>query len=266
MYYFFQDILISVRNLLFNKTTSIVYIAFIFIVYTHRERVVDLNKVLVIDDDGYIRELICTVLKNDGFSVLEAGNGRDALKKLREEKVDLCVLDIMMPEMDGYEFCIQARRYYEDMPILMLTAKSELSQKVKGFELGADDYLTKPFEVDELLVRIKALLRRHKVAASQTINIGILVIDKNSYSVLYSNEKCDIPMKEFQLLFMLGSYPGKTLSRDRLIEEVWGLEFEGNERTLDVHINRLRERFPSETYKFKITTIRGLGYRLETDI
>ena len=236
---------------------------FTFIAYAYKKKVIDLNKVLVIDDDGYIRELICTVLKNDGFSVSEAVNGRDALQKLGEEKIDLCVLDIMMPQMDGYEFCKQVRRYYEDMPILMLTAKSELSQKVKGFELGADDYLTKPFEVDELLVRIKALLRRYKVVTSQTINIGDLVMDKSSYAVISNNEKCDIPMKEFELLFMLGSYPGKTISRNRLIEEVWGLDFEGNERTLDVHINRLRERFPSDVYKFKITTIRGLGYRLE---
>lgn len=146
---------------------------------------------------------------------------------------------------------------------LMLTAKSELSQKVKGFELGTDDYLTKPFEIDELLVRIKALLRRYKVAASRSINIGNLVMDKSSYTVISNNDQFDIPMKEFELLFMLGSYPGKTLSRDRLIEEVWGLDFEGNERTLDVHINRLRERFQSDIYKFKITTIRGLGYRLE---
>jgi DNA-binding response OmpR family regulator len=225
--------------------------------------VIDLNKILVIDDDGYIRELICTVLKNEGFSMAEAVNGKDALKKLGEEKIDLCVLDIMMPQMDGYEFCKQVRRYYEDMPILMLTAKSELSQKVKGFELGADDYLTKPFELDELVVRIKALLRRYKVVTSQTISIGNLVMDKSSYTVINNDEKCDIPMKEFELLFMLGSYIGKTLSRDRLIEEIWGLEFEGNERTLDVHINRLRDRFPLEVYKFKITTIRGLGYRLE---
>ena len=236
---------------------------FTFIVYTYKERVRDLNKILVIDDDGYIRELISTVLKNSGFTVYEAVNGRDALQKLGEKKIDLCVLDIMMPQMDGYEFCKQVRRYYEDMPILMLTAKSELSQKVKGFELGADDYLTKPFEIDELIVRIKALLRRYKVDTSQAINIGSLVIDKSSYTVSSNNEKYDIPMKEFELLFMLASYPGKTLSRDRLIEEVWGLDFEGNERTLDVHINRLRERFSSEVYNFKITTIRGLGYRLE---
>lgn len=233
--------------------------------YTYSRMVINLNKILVIDDDGYIRELICTVLKNEGFSVFEAVNGRDALQKLGEEKVDLCVLDIMMPQMDGYEFCKQVRRYYEDMPILMLTAKSELSQKVKGFELGADDYLTKPFEIDELLVRIKALLRRYKVVTSQTISIGNLVMDKSSYTISSNNVKCDIPMKEFELLFMLGSYPGKTLSRDRLIEEVWGLDFEGNERTLDVHINRLRERFPFEVYTFKITTIRGLGYRLEEE-
>lgn len=236
---------------------------FTFIVYTHIKEGERMNKILVIDDDGYIRELICTVLKNEGFSVCEAINGRDALDKLGEEKIELCVLDIMMPQMDGYEFCKQVRKYYEDMPILMLTAKSELSQKVKGFNLGADDYLTKPFEVDELLVRIKALLRRYKVVSSQTIHIGNLVMDKSSYTAISNNDKCDLPMKEFELLFILGSYSGKTLSRDKLIEDVWGSDFEGNERTLDVHINRLRERFSSDVYKFKIATIRGLGYRLE---
>ncbi len=222
-----------------------------------------MNKIMVVDDDAYIRELVSTLLQNEGFEVCEAVDGRDALQKLGETKIDLCILDIMMPNMDGFDFCRNARRYYEDMPILMLTAKGEISQKIKGFELGTDDYLTKPFEAAELVVRVKSLLKRYKIASSQTIQMGALILDKNRYAVVCDDEKMDIPMKEFELLFKLGSYPGKTISRGQLIEEVWGFDFEGNERTLDVHINRLRERFPQETFHFKITTLRGLGYRLE---
>lgn len=219
--------------------------------------------ILVIDDDPYIRELAGTLLLNEGFSIYEARNGREALEKLAEHKIDLCVLDLMMPEMDGFEFCRRARGYYEELPILMLTAKREISQKVRGFELGADDYLTKPFEGIELVMRVKALLKRYKIAASQVIEIGALTLDKNSFLVTFNGIQGDIPMKEFELLFKLGSLPGKTFTRDQLIEEVWGYDFEGNERTLDVHVNRLRERFPAEDYRFRITTVRGLGYRLE---
>jgi len=220
-------------------------------------------KIMVVDDDGYIRELVSTLLKNEGFDTCEAVDGRDALQKLSEEKIDLCVLDIMMPNMDGFDFCRNARHYYEDMPILMLTAKGEVSQKVKGFELGTDDYLTKPFEAAELIVRVKALLKRYKINSSKIVRIGVLTMDKNSYAIMFENEKMDIPMKEFELLFKLGGYPGRTFTRDQLIEDIWGYDFDGNERTLDVHVNRLRERFPPDIYCFKITTIRGLGYRLE---
>ena len=223
-----------------------------------------MNKILVVDDDTYIRELVRTLICNEGFDVCEAADGRIALQKLGEEKIDLCILDIMMPNMDGFDFCKIVRRYYKDMPILMLTAKGEINQKVKGFELGADDYLTKPFETAELIVRVKALLKRYKIASSQIVQIGKLTLDRNSYAILLDGEKVDIPMKEYELLFKLGSYPGKTLSRRQLIEDVWGFDFDGNERTLDVHINRLRDRFPPEMFHFKITTIRGLGYRLES--
>ncbi len=219
--------------------------------------------ILVIDDDPYIRELVSTLLRNEGFSIQEASNGREALQKLGDTKIDLCVLDLMMPEMDGYEFCRYARQYYGDLPIVMLTAKGELSQKVKGFELGTDDYLTKPFEGIELVMRVKALLKRYKVNISEAEEIGALTLDKTSYAVYCAGEQTDIPMKEFELLFKLGSRPGKTFTRDELIEDIWGYDFDGNERTLDVHINRLRERYPSERYGFKITTVRGLGYRLE---
>lgn len=221
------------------------------------------NKILVVDDDEYIRELVCTLLRNEGHSIYEAADGREALRKLGEEKIDLCVLDVMMPNMDGFEFCKTARKYYGDLPIMMLTAKGDLSQKVKGFDLGCDDYLTKPFEGAELIVRVRALLKRYHIDASNEIAIGKLLMDKSSYTVTLGGEPSDIPMKEFELLYKLGSSICKTLTRDYLIEELWGYDFEGNERTLDVHINRLRERFPAEKCGFKITTVRGLGYRLE---
>ena len=219
--------------------------------------------ILVIDDDPYIRELVGTLLKDEGFEIHEAVNGRDALKKLSDRKTDLCVLDLMMPDMDGFEFCRHARKYYDELPILMLTAKGDISQKVKSFELGADDYLVKPFENMELIMRVRALLKRYKVAVSQMVELGTLTLNRNSYTVNLGGISTDIPLKEFELLFKLGASPGKTFTRDQLIEDIWGYDFEGNERTLDVHINRLRERFHADEHRFKITTVRGLGYRLE---
>lgn len=224
-----------------------------------------MSKILIVDDDPHIRELVCTMLKNDGFSTCEAKDGLDALEKIPEDVPDLAIIDLMMPNMNGYELCKNLRQDYENLPILMLTAKSELPSKVKGFELGADDYLTKPFEGEELILRVKALLRRYKIESSQVIQIGDVIIDKNSYTVTVNGIREDIPMKEFELLFKLAGFPGRTFSRDQLIEDVWGYDFEGNERTLDVHISRLRERFTPENAKFKIMTIRGLGYRLEVN-
>ncbi|MDR0917257.1 MAG: response regulator transcription factor [Oscillospiraceae bacterium] len=222
-----------------------------------------MSKILVVDDDEYIRELVGTLLKNEGFAVAESVNGRDALNKMDSENPDLCIVDVMMPQLDGFELCKYLRQYYGELPILMLTAKSDISQKVRGFELGTDDYLTKPFEPPELILRVKALLRRYKVETAQTLTVGAVTIDRTSYAVTAGGEQADIPMKEFELLWKLASALGKTHTRDSLIENVWGYDFEGNERTLDVHINRLRERFPTEKCGFKITTIRGLGYRLE---
>ena len=222
-----------------------------------------MSKIMIVDDDPNIRELVCVLLKNSGFEVCEATDGRDALKNMTDENPDVAIIDLMMPNMDGYELCQKLRKYYENLPVLMLTAKSELQSKAKGFESGADDYLTKPFEGDELIMRVRALLRRYKIESSQTIQIGKITIDKNSYSVTVGGVKEDIPMKEFELLFKLAGFPGRTYSRDTLIEDVWGYDFDGNERTLDVHIGRLRERFPIEAAGIKITTVRGLGYRLE---
>ncbi len=223
-----------------------------------------MSKILVVDDDPHIRELTRHFLQDEGFSVHEAVDGEDALTQLETLKVDMVILDVMMPKMDGWELCRQLREIY-DFPLLMLTAKGETHDKIKGFQLGTDDYLVKPFEPLELVVRVKALLKRYRIVASQTVQIGDLTMNRKSYEVVVNGEKITLPLKEFELLFKLASYPGKTLSRDSLIEDIWGYDFEGNERTLDVHINRLRERFPEAEHSFRIKTVRGLGYRMEVD-
>ena len=222
-----------------------------------------MNKILVVDDDANIRKLVGKILNSAGFDVCEAMDGRDALQKFDENKIDICVVDIMMPSMDGFDFCRNARRYYEDMPILMLTAKSEIGQKIEGYGSGADDYLTKPFEADELILRVRALLKRYKIVAAQVLTIGALTVDSTSQTVSANGSSMSIPMREFELLFKLAGMPGKTFSRNQLIEDIWGFDFDGNERTVDVHVNRLRDRFPTEQYGFQITAVRSLGYRLE---
>jgi len=222
-----------------------------------------MSKILIVDDDLHIRELVRVLLRGAGYDTCSAADGREALEIIVTEKPDLAIIDLMMPHMDGYELCRNLRKYYENVPVLMLTAKAELPAKVKGFEAGADDYLTKPFEGDELLLRVKALLRRYRIESSQIIHIGAIIINRTDYVVAIDGKNISIPRKEFELLFKLAGFPGRTFSRDHLIEDVWGYDFDGNERTLDVHIGRLRERFPVEVSGFRITTVRGLGYRLE---
>ncbi|MGJ7911052.1 response regulator transcription factor [Neobacillus sp. LXY-1] len=221
-----------------------------------------MTKLLLVDDDENIRELVLLFLKKEGFEVYEASDGVEALKVLEKMKADLAIIDIMMPNMDGWELCRELREF-QDIPILMLTAKGETSQKIKGFNLGADDYLVKPFDPLELVVRVKALLKRYKIAVSQTIIIGEFQLDRKTHEIFYRNQKCTIPLKEFELLFKLASYPGKTFSRESLIEDIWGYDYEGDERTVDVHIKRVRERFSETEVPFRIQTVRGLGYRLE---
>lgn len=219
-------------------------------------------KVLIVDDDLHIRELLKLLLTTEGFDVYEAVDGIDALNRLAHIQVDLVVLDIMMPNMDGWELCQEIRRFYE-LPILMLTAKRETSEKLKGFAMGTDDYLAKPFEPLELVARVKALLKRYQISISQTIQIGNLSLNKKTYEVQIGNMDVSLPLKEFELLFLLASYPGKTFTRDQLIENIWGYDYEGDERTVDVHVKRLRGRFVSSLVDFEIQTVRGLGYRLE---
>lgn len=223
-------------------------------------------KILIVDDDPHIRELVKLFLSKEGFVILEAVDGAAALALLKSEKADLIILDIMMPNMDGWELCRELRRYYsETLPILMLTAKGDTSQKVKGFNLGTDDYLVKPFDPAELVARVKALLKRFQIWESNKIEIGHVILDRASYRVFAGNSEITLPLKEFELLFKLAGHPGKTFSREQLIEDIWGYDYEGDERTVDVHIKRLRQRFTDENCRIQITTIRGLGYRLEAN-
>lgn len=225
---------------------------------------IHMAKILIVDDDTHIRELIQVILSKEGISIVEAADGKAALSILDSDKIDLIILDIMMPNMDGWSFCQEVRKYYSDtLPILMLTAKGETAQKVKGLGLGADDYMVKPFAADELVARVKALLRRYQISVSNRIQIRNVVIDRELYKVSFGNQAITLPLKEFELLFKLATHQQKTFSREQLIEDIWGFDYEGDERTVDVHIKRLRQRFSSEDCPFKITTIRGLGYRLE---
>ncbi|MCM3132445.1 response regulator transcription factor [Paenibacillus polysaccharolyticus] len=218
--------------------------------------------ILVADDDANIRELVCLFLRNDGFDTVEAVDGHQALTLYKERHIDLVVLDIMMPVMDGWALCRELRQLNADLPLLMLTARGETWEKVKGFELGTDDYLTKPFDPLELTVRVKALLKRYKIGSTHMIQFGDVTLDRQSYKVILGTESLTLPLKEFELLYKLAGTPGQVYTREQLIDQIWGLDYTGDDRTVDVHIKRLRERFVT-TSDFQIETVRGLGYRLE---
>lgn len=219
-------------------------------------------KVIVADDDPHIAELVRLILQQQGLQVRTAANGRQALDLMNEDPADMVILDIMMPEMDGWALCRELRRDH-DIPLLILTAKGETGDKVKGFELGTDDYLVKPFEPAELEVRVKALLKRYQIASSQQVTAAELFMDKRNFGAQVRGRPVNLPPKEYELLFLLAGNMGRTLTRDHLIEKIWGYDYEGNERTLDVHVNRLRERFDEWQTGLRISTVRGLGYRLE---
>ncbi|UPM53774.1 response regulator transcription factor [Gottfriedia acidiceleris] len=219
-------------------------------------------RILIVDDDSHIRELLKMYLQTEGYSTFEAANGDEASALLEQQQINLAIVDIMMPGKDGYQLCEEIREYY-DFPVILLTAKSELSDKEKGFAVGTDDYLTKPFEPKEILFRIKALLRRYNMISAQKIKLNETVIDRKSYEVYCNGKLLMLPMKEFELLSQLASYPDRIFTRDELIQLIWGADFEGDDRTINVHIKRLRERFSSLTNDFSIKTVRGVGYKLE---
>jgi two-component system OmpR family response regulator len=223
-----------------------------------------MTTILVVDDETHIRELISLYLADEGFSIIEKTNGEEALEYIINNPVDMVIMDIMMPRMDGWELCRKLREA-GDIPILMITAQGESNQRIKGFQLGTDDYLVKPFDPQEMVMRVKAVLKRYRISVSQHIQLGPVKLDGNNYEIFFgdSGETITLPLKEFGLLYKLASYPGQLFTRDHLIQQVWGVEFEGNERTVDVHINRLRDRFDGYSLFFKIITLRGLGYKLE---
>ncbi|RED75052.1 MULTISPECIES: response regulator transcription factor [Cohnella] len=218
--------------------------------------------ILVADDDTNIRELVCLFLRNDGFATVEAADGKEALAVYASTHVDLVVLDIMMPIMDGWTLCKELRRANPDLPLLMLTARGETWEKVKAFDLGTDDYLTKPFDPLEMTARVKALLKRYRIGTTQMIQFGNVTLDRQTYKIMRGAESLTLPLKEFELLYKLAGTPGQVYTREQLIDQVWGIDYAGDSRTIDVHIKRLRERF-ADTPDFRIETVRGLGYRLE---
>jgi len=220
-----------------------------------------MNTILVVDDDPHIRKLMRLYLENSQFSVVEAKDGQEALDYIAHTNVDLMIVDVMMPRIDGIELTEDVRAYL-DIPILMVTAKGESRDKVKGFQAGTDDYLVKPFDPVELVLRVKSLLKRYNVSITKVVQLGDVKIDLTTLTVSSKKEIVHLKKKECELLFMLASLPGRIFTRTQLIESLWGIDYEGDERTVDVHIKRLRERIEPFS-SLIITAIRGLGYRLE---
>lgn len=216
--------------------------------------------ILVVEDNRDLLEITCVFLSRKGYNVIPAENGSEALDKLESNYIDLCVLDLMMPELDGYEFIDLLKRHNYDFPIIVTTAKSAFSDMEKGFNLGADDYLMKPINYDELNLRIKALLRRSKIANDKKLVIGGTTLDYDALTVTQNGEETLLPQKEFYLLYKLLCYPNKIFTRQQLMDEIWGFDNESDEKTVNVHINRLREKFKNNE-DFEIVTIRGLGYK-----
>lgn len=217
-------------------------------------------KILVVEDDTNTRKLMRAVLKQNGFEAFEAEDGIAALTLMEKQHIDLVILDLMMPNMDGYELTRQLRLSWENIPILMVTAKQEPKDKKRGFLVGTDDYMTKPVDEEEMVLRIKALLRRAQIASDHQLTVGKVVFDYDTLTATREANVITLPQKEFYLLFKLLSYPNMIFTRLQLMDEIWGMESETDDHTLNVHINRLRDRF-RDWPEFEIVTVRGLGYK-----
>lgn len=216
--------------------------------------------ILIVDDDKNIRYVMKEILESNGYNAFTAKNGEEALDLLEREHIDLAVVDIMMPGIDGYELTREMRDFNQDFPILMVSAKQMPEDRKQGFMAGIDDFMSKPIDPDEFLLHIKALLRRFKIVNEKRIVIGDVVLDYDSYTVSGHGEIQELPQKEFLLLYKLLSYPGKIFTRIQLMDEIWGLECETAPETVTVHIGRLRKRFEGWD-EFEIENIRGLGYK-----
>lgn len=218
--------------------------------------------ILVVEDDETLNKMICTKLKQEKFKTFSAFDGEEALEILDKEYIDLIISDIMMPKMNGYKLTQELREADYSLPILMVTAKHQMEDMEKGFRAGTDDYMIKPINFKEMILRVHALLRRAKIANEKKLVVGKTVLDYNSLTIDTGSEKYDIPPKEFYLLFLLLSNPNKIFTRIEIMDEIWGMESEVDERTVDSHIKKLRRRFESFA-DFEIVTIRGLGYKVK---
>ena len=219
-------------------------------------------KILVVEDDPHLRQLMSVFLIRSGFEVMRAQDGEEALSVMESAMPDLVVCDIMMPKMDGFSLTRDLRRAYPELPILMVTAREALEDKRAAFSVGTDDYMVKPIELDELLLRVNALLRRSRIATERELRLGETVLNYDALTVSRGDVTLSLTKKEFLLLFKLLSYPGRTFTRSQLMDELWGMDAQSDERTVDVHVKRLREKcinFP----EFNIITVRGLGYRAD---
>lgn len=223
------------------------------------------TKILVVDDDKHISEVVKLYLEKEGYEVYVAEDGAEGVNKFKAVQPKLVVLDIMLPVMDGMQVCNEIRRI-DNTPIIMLSAKGEVFDKVLLLELGADDYMVKPFEPKELIARIKAILRRstQREEASQNVEYKELVINITDYTVTYKDEKIEMPPKEIELLYYLASHPKKVFTRQQLLEQVWGFEYYGDSRTVDVHIKRIREKVGGNE-QWNIKTVWGIGYKFEVN-
>ena len=221
-----------------------------------------MTRVLVVDDDINICELIRIYLEKEGFQVTVCYDGRKAIELFRNETPDIVILDIMLPGMDGWQVCREIRRL-SDIPIIMLSAKDETFNKVLGLELGADDYMVKPFEPKELVARIRAVLRRFERHEARRIRLLSRPYDQQVHTVKINGKDVEMPPKELELLYFLASNPNKVFTREQLLENVWGFDFYGDTRTVDVHIKRLREKFEPNENRWSIKTVWGVGYKFE---
>ncbi|WP_405108838.1 response regulator transcription factor [Paenibacillus sp. FSL K6-1217] len=216
--------------------------------------------ILVVEDDAKLRQLFCTVLTRHGYRAMPAMNGEDALEVLDKEYIDLIICDIMMPRMDGFELTRTLRDNNSQLPVLMVTAREQFADKQQGFLVGIDDYMVKPVNVNEMILRVGALLRRARIISERKIEWGDTVLDYDTLTVIQGPASIVLPQKEFYLLYKMISYPNKIFTKHQLMDEIWGMDSESDEHTVVVHINRLRERF-RESADFEIVTVRGLGYK-----
>lgn len=221
------------------------------------------KKILIVEDDGNIRELLRLYLEREGYEITEAANGEEGVELWRKINPDMILLDVMMPIMDGWQVCKIIRKESK-VPIIIMTAKGETFDKVNGLEMGADDYIVKPLEMREVIARVRAIFRRLAPEDSGKISFDKLTVDKQAYDLIVNGKRVDAPPKEIELLYFLASNPNRVFTRAQLLDDVWGFDYFGDTRTVDVHVKRLREKLEGVSDKWDLKTVWGVGYKFET--